>query len=449
MQVDKTVTTSKILSHQSHVTKLRIDLVRKFHTKIVALLLSRQIQLQPTSHLSDTHTLNDKRKKSNEKHNIENLLRPVHLSNNRISGKDDRHSTTQTHPRHKQTSPVGHLLKRQQTSKHTYRTGKDNHEQSHKNSNKSHIQQLMRIDKQTQSDEHDNLEQPRQTIHESVDLLPEHQLSVTNNKTANIHSQITVAVNRVSDGKRDKHQTQQQDRIKRTVQKIYTVGQPHSTLTHSKTQSTTHNKLHNQILGNHNQIHAVPTANNLDDDNGKHISHRVVTTTLKLKHRTQVLLQIDILRTQQTEHRSRIRRRHRSSQKQTSKKRHLNAPAAPPRQQEDETTRQGSSQNNTQSRQNHTLSHNRTDVTELRIHTTRKKDDTQSHHTNKLSILHTVKLQAQPVTSEKHTNHKKQQESRNAKSIPSLTNQYTNQDQSRTNKQNILSSKIHNTISFK
>ena len=371
------------------------------------------------------HPLNNQRKQGDEEHDIENLLRTRNSGYYRIGGEDDGDRPTKTDPGHEPTGPMGHTPERKQAQEDTDRTGYQNHEQGNEYRYPCYIQHLVRIDQQTQRKEHHNLEKPGKTVHERVDFLTECQTGIPYHHPSNIDGQIAISLQQIGCGEGNEHQTQQQDGIERSIGQFDLVDEPHRELTESKTDDSPEKELNEQVLCHTADAQVASASHHLDEGNGQHVSHGVITTTLQLQHRTKVFLQVHFLRTEQIEYGSRIGGRHGGCQQQTGQQRQSDIRRSGRRKKIDEPTgKQGSDQHPYRGEQD-SLCQYGTDVVQLGIHPACEKDDTQCHHTDELGIRSTIELQPQSITTETHTDQQEKQERRDAETIPSLTNQNT------------------------
>ena len=161
----------------------------------------------------------------------------------------------------------------------------------------------MRINKQSETQEHYDLEQPRQTVHEGVYLLAVNQPCVSNDNSGDVYRQVTVALQQVGHGEGREHNAQQQYGIQRTVRQVDAVDQPHGETPEGVADASTNEELHQEVASHYCQTEFAAARNNLYQDNRQHVGHGVVAAAFQLKHRAQVLLQVHPLRPEQAEHR--------------------------------------------------------------------------------------------------------------------------------------------------
>lgn len=92
-----------------------------------------------------------------------------------IPGKwqNDGNRTAQSYPRDEQACPSAQVPERKETGKDTDGTGYNDHEESDQQADDHDVQHFVRIDKQPQCEEHDDLEQPGESVHEGIDFLAE------------------------------------------------------------------------------------------------------------------------------------------------------------------------------------------------------------------------------------------------------------------------------------
>ena len=102
----------------------------------------------------------------------------------------------------------------------------------------------MRIDQKSQSQEHDYLEQPCQSVHERIGFFPVSQSGISNNHSGDIYCQIAVSFNQVGKSKCDEDQTKQKNRVESTVGKFYFIDKPDSELTEGVSYDSSEQELY-------------------------------------------------------------------------------------------------------------------------------------------------------------------------------------------------------------
>ena len=103
------------------------------------------------------------------------------------------------------------------------RTSHDNHEYADEQCHDCNFQHLMGVDKQTEAEEHDDLEKPGQSVHKSINLFQVLDFVIDYHHSGDIHGQVTVAFQQVGDGEGEEYKGQQQDRIECLVVYIQPV----------------------------------------------------------------------------------------------------------------------------------------------------------------------------------------------------------------------------------
>ena len=152
----------------------------------------------------------------------------------------------------------------------------------------------MGVDKQTEAEEHDDLEKPGQSVHKSINLFPVHDFVIAYHHSGDIHGQVTVAFQQVGDGEGEEYKRQQQDRIECLVVYIQPVQHKDSQLSEEITGCGTDNELYGkraQYLGNSHS----GGLDELNQHDCQHICHRVVTTAFQFQHGAQIMLQVHFL----------------------------------------------------------------------------------------------------------------------------------------------------------
>ena len=130
-----------------------------------------------------------------------------------IGGEDDGHGTAKSHPGHKALGLERQPAERHKAKTHGERTCHEDHEQAYEQGTDRNIEHLVGIDQQTQRKEHNNLSEPRETVHKGVYLFAEYQSGITHHDTQDVDGQITVAMEHVGDGEGDEDEAQKKNGI--------------------------------------------------------------------------------------------------------------------------------------------------------------------------------------------------------------------------------------------
>lgn len=67
----------------------------------------------------------------------------------------------------------------------------------------------MRIDEKSEAKEHDDLEQPGQSVHKCVDVLAVHDFIVSYHDTCDVYGKVAVTFQQVGDRKGEEYKSQQ------------------------------------------------------------------------------------------------------------------------------------------------------------------------------------------------------------------------------------------------
>ena len=201
--------------------------------------------------------------------------------------------------------------------------------------------------------------------------------------------------------------------------------------------------MYQQVFAQQGQTQFAAAGDNLYQDDGQHIGHRVVTSAFQFQHGTQVFLQVHFLRAQQAEDRGRIGRRHGGGQQQGSHQGQFDVGTVPFGQKEDETTGQQGREQDSYRRKDDTGCQYRFDILILGVHTAGEQDDTQRHHTDELGIFGTVELETQPVAAEEHTYQEEQEQGRDTEAVAGLADENTREDKYRAYQKDVFCRKNH------
>ena len=119
--------------------------------------------------------------------------------------------------------------------------------------------------------------------------------------------------------KGEKHHAQQGNGVEGIVVDIHPIENKDGQTPHQKTQCTSHDKLQDESQNNR-PYSALTGGDEIDECDGQHIRHGVVTTALHLQCRSQILFELHLLRTEDGEYRGRVGTGHRGSQQQRGRK---------------------------------------------------------------------------------------------------------------------------------
>ena len=111
-------------------------------------------------------------------------------------------------------------------------------------------------------------------------------------------------------------------RIERLIVDVDLVDDPYGYASEEVAGNGTYGQLDEEGKGSRSQVHAS-TLDVGDQDQGEHIGHRVVATTLQFQCRAKPLLQIDSFASQDGEDRSRIGGGHDGCQQQRFREREV------------------------------------------------------------------------------------------------------------------------------
>ena len=193
----------------------------------------------------------------------------------------------------------------------------------------------MRIDQKSQAQEHDDLEQPCQSVHKGIYFFPIHNLGVTHHHSGYVDSQIAVSLQQVGKGEGEEHECQQQNRVERLVIDVDSVQDEDGQFSQQIAGAGSDDELYEERAQYVCRFHPR-RLDELYQHDGKHVGHRVVTSAFQFEHGTQVVPQVYLLRTQYGEYGGRIGRRHGSGQQQAGDKREVNVGPAHARKPPDE-----------------------------------------------------------------------------------------------------------------
>ena len=104
----------------------------------------------------------------------------------------------------------------------------------------------MRIYQQTEAKEHDDLEQPGQSIHESINLFAMHYLVVTYHNTGNVNGEVTISFQKIGNGESEKYKCKQKDGIKGLIINVEFIQHEDGKFAEKVSGSRTYYKLDNE-----------------------------------------------------------------------------------------------------------------------------------------------------------------------------------------------------------
>ena len=196
----------------------------------------------------------------------------------------------------------------------------------------------MGVDKQAEEDEHDDLEEPSEAVEEGTDLLAVGNARVAYHHASDIYGKVAVALEEVGDGEGEEGDSKHEDGIEWLVVEVELVDDIYRQLAEAVTDGATEDKLLRK--GEQYAAYAADLlVDELDEHDGEHVGHGVVTTALELEHGAEVMLEVHLLLAKDGKHRCRVGRRHGGGQQQGGEEGKVDIGPAHAREPPDEGTR--------------------------------------------------------------------------------------------------------------
>ena len=139
-------------------------------------------------------SLDHQREDRDEEDDVEEHPGMRNLRDQGVGGEDDRHRSTQAYPRDVALSLERVMLEGNQAEEHTDGTCDQDHEDTHQDAHSRHGQHLVRIDQESQREEHHDLPEPGETLEEGTHALLVHDLGVAHHQSGQIDRQVAVTL---------------------------------------------------------------------------------------------------------------------------------------------------------------------------------------------------------------------------------------------------------------
>ena len=123
-----------------------------------------------------------------------------------------------------------------------------------------------------------------------------HYLVVTYHNTGNVNSEVTISFQKIGNGESEEYKCKQKNGIKGLIINIKLIQHEDGKFAEKVSGSCTYYELDNERTEDTSNTHSTGLYELYQHD-GKHVSHRVITTTFKLQHGAKIVFQIHFLRT--------------------------------------------------------------------------------------------------------------------------------------------------------
>ena len=224
------------------------------------------------------------------------------------------------------------------------------------------------------------------------------------------------------------------------VGQVDLVDRPHSQPPDQVTRKRADDQLHHEIEGAHAQTApALGVGDHADQQDRKHVGHRVVRAALQLQQRTEMLFETLLLASQDREDRRRVGRGHRGGQQQRQREGDLQIE---PRSDEPDEARQHHGRHNHSHRGQHDARpDDRLYLLKGGVHTAREEDDAQCDHTDELR--HFDRTERNEIQPEQHADPQKEQQRGGAEAVSDLAGHHRHEEQQRTDQYYIFTTDVY------
>ena len=407
------------LAADGDIAQVGVGLFGQFHAEVVASLFKRGREAEQAGCFRHGGALHNEGDDGDEEHDVEEDVGAFHAFYHRVGGKDDGHCPAQSHPRHEAARLEGDVAEGEQAEEDAQRTAHQDHEDADEQGHGGYFEHLVGVDQQSQAEEHDDLKQPREPVHEGVDLFAVHDAVVAHHHAGDVDGQVAVASQQVGEGEGEEDEGEQQDGVEGLVVDVELVEHLDGELAEQIAGCCAYAELDDEGHGDGAQPHAA-RLDELDEDDGEHVGHGVVATAFELEHGPQVVLEVHLLRTEDGKHGGGVGGRHRGGQQQGGGERQVDVGPAHARQPPDEEAGEEGGEQHARGGEHDAGTQHGLDVGKLGVHSAGEQDDAQGHHADELGFFGVVKLDAEAVASKSHAHHEKEQEGRHSEAVACL-----------------------------
>ena len=137
---------------------------------------------------------------------------------------------------------------------------------------------------------------------------------VADHEPGDVNGKVAVAFHKVGEGEDEEHEGEQEDGVEGLVD-VQFVDAVHCQPPEQESRHGADAHLHDELEGGVREA-AFTGLDDLDEQDGQHVCHGVVTTTFQLQHGAQVFFQALAFRPEDGEHGSGVRGRHDGSEQE-------------------------------------------------------------------------------------------------------------------------------------
>ncbi len=379
------------------------DFFRQFHAEVVVFHRFFFRHVQQVRHFAHRGALGEERNDGDEEYDVEDEVGVMDLRDEGVGGEDDGHGAPQAHPGNIQFRLAAHFPEGGEADEYAGGASEEHHEYADEQSQYCDGNQFVGVYEESQGEEHDNLEQPREAVEEGDDALFVLDLAVADDEPGDVHREVTVSFHQLRGGKDEEYESEEQDGVEGVVVHVQPVHHPHRQASQKEARDGTHAHLDDE----HEE--GLPPAEvagwhlyDLYQQQGQHVGHGVVAPALEFEHGAEFFFQSLFFAAEDGEDRRGVGGGHDGSHEEGFGDADGGVVGEETAYPVDEQPGEGGGQHHAEGGEEDALSQYGFDFGKLGVHTARKEDDAQGNHADELRAGGVVELDARAVAPAYH-----------------------------------------------
>ncbi len=150
----------------------------------------------------------------------------------------------------------------------------------------------MRVDKQAEGEEDDQLAEPSETIEKVNRRAFMDETRIAHDNAADVDGEIAVSAHEIGGREDENAGSQNKNRIKTRIINLNLIDDPNKRVAENETNERTDSELLNQLKESVKIIGLTALGHKTYESDGEHIGHRVIGAALKLEHGAEVVFQV-------------------------------------------------------------------------------------------------------------------------------------------------------------
>ena len=310
------------------------------------------------------------------------------------------------------------MRKTEENSRWTCHKDKEQADEDGRHQHGSHVR---RTSQQTQEENHEQLTEPGHAVEEFENLPLFGKLGrIADDNGGHIQGQQAIAAHQGTEAVGKESQAEHQYTHQGAGLELQAGQQPVGKAAHQITNQEAHgqlvhqNKHDGQSTGPLGEVEDIDIGalDNIYQNDGARIGHRVITTGFQLQHGAQMFPQLQSLTAKDGEHGRGICRGEHSGHQQSPRQGHSDTADGLPHKEINETAREKDGEKHAHRRQQGALPEHRTGFVHFRFQTARKQNHRHAKVADEFRQMQVMELQAHSVGAGQHTDDKEHQHGR-------------------------------------